>query len=181
MSYSIVCLQTCCLWFFKSNFHSWKYETIRNFQNVSNLNLFSSLHRTCMMQTLRFTMATLEYVKAKGVEVRFHGRGKNEASHYCGQCEVRLSTYFWTTVSHKHPHSSKSIIQNWKLFNFFIKFSNLTHFLSTDWSVQHFIHPWARETSCRPLHELCAETSAEPAGVRVSRGVSVERVSRYLW
>lgn len=57
-------------------------------------------------------MATLEYVKAKGVEVRFHGRGKNEASHYCGQCEVRLSTYFWTTVSHKHPHSSKSIIQN---------------------------------------------------------------------
>lgn len=33
-------------------------------------------------------MATLEYVKAKGVEVRFHGRGKNEASHYCGQCEV---------------------------------------------------------------------------------------------
>jgi hypothetical protein len=24
------------------------------------------------------------------VEVRFHGRGKNEASHYCGQCEVRM-------------------------------------------------------------------------------------------
>lgn len=27
-------------------------------------------------------------VKSKGIEVRFHGRGKNEASHYCGQCEV---------------------------------------------------------------------------------------------
>lgn len=35
-------------------------------------------------------MATLEYVKAKDVEVRFHGRGKNEASHYCGFCEVSI-------------------------------------------------------------------------------------------
>lgn len=40
------------------------------------------------MQTLRHVVATLEYVKSKNVEVRFHGRGKNEASHYCGQCEV---------------------------------------------------------------------------------------------
>lgn len=44
------------------------------------------------MQTLRFVMATMQYVKAKGVEIRFHGRGKNEASHYCGQCEVSVST-----------------------------------------------------------------------------------------
>lgn len=40
------------------------------------------------MQTLRHVVAILEYVKSKGIEVRFHGRGKNEASHYCGQCEV---------------------------------------------------------------------------------------------
>lgn len=33
-------------------------------------------------------MQTLEYVKSKGIEVKFHGRSKNEASHYCGQCEV---------------------------------------------------------------------------------------------
>lgn len=38
---------------------------------------------------------TLEYVKSKGVEVRFHGRGKNEASHYCGQCEVRNLLYIY--------------------------------------------------------------------------------------
>lgn len=43
------------------------------------------------MQTLRHVVATLEYVKSKGIEVRFHGRGKNEASHYCGQCEVSSS------------------------------------------------------------------------------------------
>lgn len=40
------------------------------------------------MQTMRHCMQVLEFVKSKGVEVRFHGRGKNEASHYCGQCEV---------------------------------------------------------------------------------------------
>lgn len=50
------------------------------------------------MQTLRYTMATLEYVKAKGVEVRFHGRGKNEASHYCGQCEVCINDLYGLTM-----------------------------------------------------------------------------------
>lgn len=44
-----------------------------------------------MLQTLRNVVHTLEYVKSKGVTVRFHGRGKNEASHYCGQCEVRVT------------------------------------------------------------------------------------------
>ena len=44
--------------------------------------------RICLLQTLKYVMHTLEYVKSKGVIVRFHGRGKNEASHYCGQCEV---------------------------------------------------------------------------------------------
>lgn len=40
------------------------------------------------MRTLHHCALILEFVKSKGVEVRFHGRGKNEASHYCGQCEV---------------------------------------------------------------------------------------------
>lgn len=54
---------------------------------VSDPILFG-LIRNCLLQTLRHVVAQLEYVKSKGVEVRFHGRGKNEASHYCGQCEV---------------------------------------------------------------------------------------------
>lgn len=33
-------------------------------------------------------MQVLDYVKSKGIEVKFHGRAKNEASHYCGVCEV---------------------------------------------------------------------------------------------
>ncbi|XP_037928325.1 lysine-specific demethylase 6A [Teleopsis dalmanni] len=56
---------------------------------VSDPKLFE-LIKMCLMQTLRYVIHTLEYVKMKGVEVRFHGRGKNEASHYCGQCEVEV-------------------------------------------------------------------------------------------
>lgn len=33
---------------------------------------------------------TLEFARGKGVDVKFHGRGKNEASHYCGQCEIEV-------------------------------------------------------------------------------------------
>lgn len=43
------------------------------------------------MRTLRQCSMILEFVKHKGVDVKFHGRGKNEASHYCGQCEVSKS------------------------------------------------------------------------------------------
>lgn len=46
-------------------------------------------HRGVLHKTLRKCMIMIEFVKSKGIEIRFHGRGKNEASHYCGQCEVR--------------------------------------------------------------------------------------------
>jgi len=45
--------------------------------------------RNCLLQTLRHTVQILEHVKQKGIEVKFHGRAKNEASHYCGVCEVK--------------------------------------------------------------------------------------------
>ncbi|XP_017470513.1 PREDICTED: lysine-specific demethylase 6A isoform X1 [Rhagoletis zephyria] len=56
---------------------------------VSDPKLFEIV-KMCLLQTLKNVLHTLEYVKSKGVEVRFHGRGKNEASHYCGQCEVEV-------------------------------------------------------------------------------------------
>jgi lysine-specific demethylase 6A len=43
------------------------------------------------MQTIQHTIHIQEFVKSKGLEIKFHGRNKNEASHYCGQCEVRLN------------------------------------------------------------------------------------------
>ncbi|KAK3930207.1 Lysine-specific demethylase 6A [Frankliniella fusca] len=48
------------------------------------------LVKNCLMRTLHHCALILEFVKSKGIEVRFHGRGKNEASHYCGQCEVEV-------------------------------------------------------------------------------------------
>uniref|UniRef100_A0A182QXW3 JmjC domain-containing protein n=1 Tax=Anopheles farauti TaxID=69004 RepID=A0A182QXW3_9DIPT len=56
---------------------------------VSDPKLFE-LIKTCLMQTMRHCMQVLEYVKSLHIEVRFHGRAKNEASHYCGQCEVEV-------------------------------------------------------------------------------------------
>ncbi|XP_054265858.1 histone demethylase UTY-like isoform X2 [Macrosteles quadrilineatus] len=56
---------------------------------VSDPKLFE-LIKHCLLRTLRHCAMILEYVKSRGVEVRFHGRGKNEASHYCGQCEVEV-------------------------------------------------------------------------------------------
>ncbi|XP_053666961.1 lysine-specific demethylase 6A [Anopheles marshallii] len=56
---------------------------------VSDPKMFESI-KTCLMQTMKHCMQVLEYVKSLNIEVRFHGRGKNEASHYCGQCEVEV-------------------------------------------------------------------------------------------
>ena len=60
----------------------------------------------CLLQTLKNVAHTLEYVKSRSVEVRFHGRGKNEASHYCGQCEVnylnKKNKMFYTNLNDDH-------------------------------------------------------------------------------
>lgn len=56
---------------------------------VSDPKLFA-LVKKCLLRTLRQCSMILEFVRHKGVEVKFHGRGKNEASHYCGQCEIEV-------------------------------------------------------------------------------------------
>lgn len=63
-------------------------------------NFFWVCFRTCLLCTLKHCATILEIVKGKGIEVRFHGRGKNEASHYCGQCEVSFWVSFWGKVFH---------------------------------------------------------------------------------
>lgn len=40
------------------------------------------------MCSLRQCGITLEFIKVKKIQTRFHGRGKNEASHYCHDCDV---------------------------------------------------------------------------------------------
>ncbi|XP_076262257.1 utx histone demethylase isoform X2 [Rhynchophorus ferrugineus] len=56
---------------------------------VSDRKLFE-LIKNCLLRTLLRCCRILEFVRNKGVDVKFHGRGKNEASHYCGQCEVEV-------------------------------------------------------------------------------------------
>lgn len=45
-------------------------------------------YRMCLMCSLRQCGITLEFIKVKNIQTRFHGRGKNEASHYCHDCDV---------------------------------------------------------------------------------------------
>ncbi|XP_019874953.2 lysine-specific demethylase 6A isoform X2 [Aethina tumida] len=56
---------------------------------VSDRKLYE-LIKNCLLRTLTKCCRILEFVKERGVEVKFHGRGKNEASHYCGQCEIEV-------------------------------------------------------------------------------------------
>lgn len=63
------------------------------------------LYRMCLLQSLMNVFHLQEYVKSKGVEVRFNGRGKNEASHYCGQCEVSLMLSLHAVYTIKYNYS----------------------------------------------------------------------------
>jgi lysine-specific demethylase 6A len=53
------------------------------------------------MQTIQHSIHIQEFVKSKGIEIKFHGRNKNEASHYCGQCEV-------SDLYHIHAHKQRT-------------------------------------------------------------------------
>ncbi|CAL8119045.1 unnamed protein product [Orchesella dallaii] len=56
---------------------------------VSDAKLFELIKST-LMRTLLQCFKLLEFARSKNVEVRFHGRQKNDASHYCGQCELEV-------------------------------------------------------------------------------------------
>lgn len=95
------------------------------------------------MQTLKHSMQILEFVKTKGIEVKFHGRTKNEASHYCGQCEV----------------SRNGTIKVLFLLNIFLHAGR---------SFQHFVHSRARKEARGALHGLCQKAVVVAPRVRLS-------------
>ncbi|KAF2362119.1 JmjC domain [Trinorchestia longiramus] len=51
---------------------------------------FFELIKTCLMRSLKQVFLTLDFVRMCGIEPRFHGRARNEASHYCGVCEIEV-------------------------------------------------------------------------------------------
>lgn len=50
--------------------------------------------RTTLMRTMSQCFKFLEFARENKVEVKYHGRLKNDASHYCGLCEVRNIDFF---------------------------------------------------------------------------------------
>jgi hypothetical protein len=72
--------------------------------SLQRLSFSSPYFRMCLMKTLIQCAKMLEFVKAKKVQKRFHGRTKNEASHYCGHCEV------WGSVPWFYVHLSSGLV-----------------------------------------------------------------------
>jgi len=56
---------------------------------ISESKLFEAVKHT-LMRTLRQVALTLDYMKEIGVEVKFHGRNRNEPAHYCVQCVIEV-------------------------------------------------------------------------------------------
>ena len=56
---------------------------------VSETKLFEAVKNT-LLRSLRQVMITLEFVRSKGCELKFHGRSRSEPAHFCGQCEVEV-------------------------------------------------------------------------------------------
>ena len=56
---------------------------------ITEPKLFEAVKHT-LMRTLRQVILTLDYLKSRGVEVKFHGRNRNEPAHYCTQCEIEV-------------------------------------------------------------------------------------------
>ncbi|XP_065925044.1 lysine-specific demethylase 6A isoform X3 [Magallana gigas] len=57
--------------------------------NVSEPKFFEQV-KSCLMRSLRQIRFTLDFVEELGLEVKWHGRGENEAAHYCNDCEVEV-------------------------------------------------------------------------------------------
>ncbi|XP_043190605.1 lysine-specific demethylase 6A-like, partial [Amphibalanus amphitrite] len=56
---------------------------------VSDPKLHRSI-KTVLLKGLKQVMMMIEFTKACNVDIRFHGRGKNESTHYCGVCEMEV-------------------------------------------------------------------------------------------
>ena len=56
---------------------------------VSESKLFEAVKNT-LLRSLRQVMITVEFVRSKGCELKFHGRSRTEPAHFCGQCEVEV-------------------------------------------------------------------------------------------
>ncbi len=50
----------------------------------------SQVITSTLAESIRQTVQTLAFVRSKGIEVKYHGRRKNDPAHYCGGCEEEV-------------------------------------------------------------------------------------------
>ncbi|XP_076348356.1 lysine-specific demethylase 6A-like isoform X2 [Tachypleus tridentatus] len=69
---------------------------------VSDQKLYK-LIKYCLMKTLQMCQLSIDLVKTLKKNIRWHGRGKNETAHYCGNCELEVfNILFVKEVDRKH-------------------------------------------------------------------------------
>ncbi|RWS28045.1 lysine-specific demethylase 6A-like isoform X1 [Leptotrombidium deliense] len=69
---------------------------------VSDEHLYKKL-KGCLLRSLKCCQMTVDYVKSVGREIRWHGRGKDEAAHYCVVCELEVfNILFVKELEKKH-------------------------------------------------------------------------------
>jgi len=56
---------------------------------LSDANLFWQIKRS-LMHSIRRIVQSLNFVKSRGVPVRFHGHRSHESAHYCGVCDEEV-------------------------------------------------------------------------------------------
>lgn len=64
------------------------WNLARNIRPTEKL-MFESV-KNALMKSLEQVVMALEFVKECGVDIKFHGRQKDESSHYCGVCDVEV-------------------------------------------------------------------------------------------
>ncbi|XP_022258261.1 lysine-specific demethylase 6A-like [Limulus polyphemus] len=69
---------------------------------VSDQKLYE-LIKYCLMKTLQMCQLSIDLMKTLNKDIRWHGRGKNETAHYCGNCELEVfNILFVKEVEKKH-------------------------------------------------------------------------------
>ena len=69
---------------------------------VSEKELFKKM-KICLLRSLKCCQMIMDFVEACGREIRWHGRSKNEAAHYCVNCEVEVfNILFVREMDKKH-------------------------------------------------------------------------------
>jgi histone demethylase len=69
---------------------------------VSEEALFD-LIKNSLMRTLKLCETIIQFVHSLGRDIRWHGRGKNEAAHYCVNCELEVfNMLFVKELDKKH-------------------------------------------------------------------------------